>query len=66
MNRRTGKRKIQRDISYIVDNAKKDMADWILKMPYDVTEKEAAAWQAGYISGINRVGQEVSGNLYRD
>ncbi len=58
---RTEKRKIQRDVEYIVENAKKDMADWVLKLPYGVTEKEAAAWQAGYIAGLNRVRNEVSG-----
>jgi hypothetical protein len=52
---REEKRKIQRDINYVVENAKKDMADWVLKLPYGVTEKEAAAWQAGYIAGINRI-----------
>lgn len=57
---RQEKRKIQRDINYIVDNAKKDMTDWVLKLPYDVTEREAAAWQAGYIAGLNRVRTEVS------
>jgi hypothetical protein len=54
------KRKIQRDIDYIVENAKRDMADWVLKMPYSVTENEISAWQAGYIAGINRVREEVS------
>lgn len=57
---RQERRKIQRDINYIVDNAKKDMAEWVLKLPYDVTEREAAAWQAGYIAGLNRVRAEVS------
>lgn len=57
---RQEKRKIQRDINYIVDNAKKDMADWVLKLPYDITEREASAWQAGYIAGLNRVRAEVS------
>ena len=55
------KRKIQRDVEYIVDNAKKDMADWVLKLKYDVTEREATAWQEGYIAGLNRVRSEVSG-----
>ena len=58
---REEKRKLQRDINYIVENAKTDMVDWVLKLPYDVTEREAAAWQAGYIAGINRVRQSVSG-----
>ena len=57
---REEKRKIQRDINYIVENAKRDMADWVLSLPYDVTEKEATAWQAGYIAGINRVREEVN------
>lgn len=57
---RQEKRKIQRDIDYIVDNAKKDMVDWILKLPYDVNEKEITAWQAGYLAGLNRVRQEVA------
>jgi hypothetical protein len=53
---REEKRKIQRDVNYIIENAKRDMADWVLKLPYDVNEREAAAWQAGYIAGINRMG----------
>lgn len=57
---REEKRKIQRDVNYIVENAKRDMADWVLKLPYDATEREAQAWQAGYIAGLNRVRQEVS------
>lgn len=57
---REEKRKIQRDIDVIVQNAKQDMADWVLKLPYSVTESEAKAWQAGYIAGINRVRQSVS------
>lgn len=57
---RQEKRKIQRDINYIVENAKADMVDWVLKLPYDITEREAAAWQAGYIAGLNRVRNEVS------
>ena len=55
MGKRQEERKVQRDVNYIVDNAKKDMSDWVLKLPYDVTEREAAAWQAGYIAGINRI-----------
>lgn len=58
---REEKRKLQRDIDLIVSNAKQDMADWVLKLPYAVTESEAMAWQAGYIAGINRVRQSVSG-----
>jgi hypothetical protein len=54
------KRKIQRDIDYIVENAKQDMADWIMKLPYATTESELKAWQAGYVAGINRVRQSVS------
>lgn len=57
---REERRKIQRDIDYIVDNAKKDMANWIMKLPYDVTERELTAWQAGYIAGLNRVREEVA------
>ena len=57
---REEKRKLQRDVNYIVENAKKDMADWVLNLPFDVTEREAAAWQAGYIAGLNRVRSEVS------
>jgi hypothetical protein len=59
-SRREEKRKIQRDVNYIIENAKQDMADWVLKFPYDITEREAAAWQAGYIAGLNRVRNEVS------
>lgn len=59
---RQERRKIQRDVNYIVENAKKDMADWVLKLPYDVTEREATAWQAGYIAGLNRVRSEASKN----
>lgn len=58
---REEKRKLQRDIEVILENAKQDMADWVLKFPYAVTEAEARAWQAGYIAGINRVRQSVSG-----
>lgn len=58
---REEKRKVQREISNIAENAKKDMAEWVLKLPYAVTENEAKAWQAGYIAGINRMSNNVSG-----
>ncbi len=59
---REEKRKINRDVQLIVDNAKRDMNDWILKLPYSVTESEAKAWQAGYIAGINRIKEQVNRN----
>lgn len=55
MDRRTERRKVQRDVDTIVANAKKDMNDWIMKLPYAITEAEMKAWQAGYIAGINRI-----------
>jgi hypothetical protein len=61
MINRQENRKAKREISSILDNAKRDMASWIISIGTEPTEKETAAWQNGYISGINRVRNELSG-----
>lgn len=49
------KRKAMRQAATIVTNAKKDMISWIETLEYIPTESEMKAWQAGYLSGINRL-----------
>ncbi len=51
-------RKTRRDNKKILDTvrrkAKQDMADWIVEINRMPTEAEILAFQAGYVSGINR------------
>jgi hypothetical protein len=51
-------RKERRDNKKILDilvrKAKQDMSDWIMKLDRMPTQPEILAFQAGYISGMNR------------
>ena len=51
-------RKERRDnkkmLDILVRKAKQDMADWIMKLDRMPTQEETKAFQAGYISGMNR------------
>jgi hypothetical protein len=51
-------RKARRDNKKVLETvkrkAKQDMADWILEINRMPTEEELLAFQAGYISGMNR------------
>lgn len=51
-------RKTRRDNKKILDTvmrkAKQDMAEWITEIDRLPTEEEIRAFQAGYISGMNR------------
>jgi hypothetical protein len=51
-------RKARRDNKKVIETvkrkAKKDMAEWILEIDRMPSEKEILAFQAGYISGMNR------------
>ena len=51
-------RKARRDNKKVLDTvmrkAKQDMADWIMEIDRMPTEAEILAFQAGYISGMNR------------
>ena len=51
-------RKARRDNKKVLDTvmrkAKQDMADWIMEIDRMPTETEILAFQAGYISGMNR------------
>lgn len=51
---RNEKRKQERMLAKIVKNAKIDMQRWIDTLSEAPTRKEAEAFKAGYISGINR------------
>ena len=51
-------RKARRDNKKVIETvkrkAKQDMADWIMQIDRMPTEAEIIAFQAGYLSGINR------------
>lgn len=49
------KRKAQRQGAAITTKAKKDMIAWVETLDHSPTAEEMVAWQAGYISGVNRL-----------
>lgn len=49
------KRKAERQSAHITKNAKVDMLEWIQALGHPPTDKEALAWQKGYLAGINRI-----------
>jgi len=57
MTTRYEKRKAERQAAGIVATAKKDMIAWVETLDHTPSEIEMRAWQAGYISGINRLVQ---------
>lgn len=48
------KRKYDAETSSIIRKAKKDMGDWMISLGRPPGTAEVKAFQAGYISGINR------------
>jgi hypothetical protein len=58
MQPRSEKRKAVRQASGIVEKAKKDMLSWVEQIGRVPSNGEMLAWQAGYISGINRLANE--------
>ena len=38
----------------IINSAVEDLQLWMANAPIDTTEAAIAAWQAGYIAGVNR------------
>lgn len=54
MSDRWQKRKYDAETASIIRKAKKDMSSWMATLGYIPDETEIRAWQAGYISGINR------------
>jgi hypothetical protein len=57
MINRTEKRKLERQKAAIVKKAKQDMQEFVDSLDRMPTEQEIVAWQAGYISGINRMSE---------
>ena len=55
---RQEKRKLDRLTASIVKKAKIDMQEYIDTLQDLPSELEVKAWQAGYISGINRMSEE--------
>jgi hypothetical protein len=49
------KRKAERQAANIVATAKKDMIAWVETLEHTPSELEMKAWQAGYVSGMNRL-----------
>ena len=41
-------------LDILVRKAKQDMADWVMKIDRMPSKSEILAFQAGYISGMNR------------
>ena len=54
MSNRQEKRKQEAQLQSIIRKAKIDMEKWISGLPTIPSEIEIKAFQAGYISGINR------------
>jgi hypothetical protein len=52
------KRKAERQAAAIVTKAKKDMIAWVETLDHTPEKTEMVAWQAGYLSGINRIAEE--------
>lgn len=50
-------RKASRQAVNIVTKAKKDMIAWVETLDHTPEQNEMIAWQAGYLSGINRLTQ---------
>jgi len=59
MSNRQQKRKYDAETAAIIRKAKVDMNRWISGLSEMPSESETRAWQAGYISGINRATGQV-------
>jgi hypothetical protein len=57
MMNRTEKRKLDRQKAAIVKKAKQDMQEFVDSLNRMPTEQEILAWQAGYVSGMNRINE---------
>lgn len=57
MMNRTEKRKLDRQKAAIVKKAKQDMQEFVDSLNRMPTEQEILAWQAGYVSGMNRMNE---------
>lgn len=54
MSDRWEKRKHSAETKSIIKKAKQDMLAWVEDLGRVPSSQETSAWQAGYISGINR------------
>ena len=59
MSDRWEKRKHEAEIKSIVKKAKQDMTDWVQDLGKMPSSEELLAWQAGYLSGINRATGQI-------
>lgn len=57
---RTEKRKIERETAAVIRKAKVDMQAWIDAMQELPSQVEIRAWQAGYVSGLNRASNNIT------
>jgi hypothetical protein len=55
---RQEKRKLDRQTQAVIKRAKQDMQNYVEKLEELPSEAEIRAWQAGYISGINRMSED--------
>jgi len=55
--KRSEKRQAARQAGSIVKTAKIDMLEWVEEVGRVPSREEILAWQAGYLSGINRMAQ---------
>jgi hypothetical protein len=54
MSDRWQRRKSEKETEKIIKKAKQDMMSWMSELSDVPSEEEVRAWQAGYLSGINR------------
>jgi len=54
MSDRWERRKSIKETEKLIKKAKQDMMSWVSELSEIPSEEEVRAWQAGYLSGINR------------
>jgi hypothetical protein len=59
MSDRWERRKSEKETQKLVKKAKQDMIAWMDTLSYVPSEQELRAWQAGYLSGINRANNRI-------
>lgn len=59
MSDRWERRKSNKETQKLVKKAKQDMVSWINTLSDIPSEQELRAWQAGYLSGINRANNRI-------
>lgn len=59
MSDRWERRKSEKETQKLVKKAKQDMISWMDTLSYVPSEQELRAWQAGYLSGINRASNRI-------